>query len=399
MHSQENSEKKWGAATHAIHGRPDKTYLSPTFPIYQTSTFAVAESGDFAPLLEGTAGDAFVYTRYGNPTVANVQEKLAAIHHAEVGLLFGSGMAAIAAAILSQVKAGDTVAAIRPVYGGTYAFVNQMLPRAGITTHFITPEQAYEIEKHVPNANLIYFETPANPTTICIDIEAVVNAARRIGAKTVIDNTFASPINTLPLDWGVDLVVESVTKFIGGHSDVISGAVLGRAEHAEALHQQLIYYGGCASPIEAFLLDRSLKTLKMRVLYQNDQALKIAQFFEAESAVQRVYYPHLPSSPDYPVAKKQMLGGSGVMALDFGSLEAAVAFVDALKVVVNAVSLGSVESLVTIPVLSTHARVDDAERLLARVNPGTVRLSIGAEDFDDLIADFEQAIQKIPVTA
>jgi cystathionine beta-lyase len=347
--------------------------------------------------LEGTAEDAFVYTRYGNPTVENVQEKLAAIHHADVGFLFSSGMAAIAAAILSQVTAGDTVAAVRPVYGGTYAFIGQMLPRAGITTRFITPDQAYDIEKHVPDAKLIYFETPANPTTICVDIEAVVNAAKRIGAKTVIDNTFASPINTLPLEWGVDLVVESATKFIGGHSDVIAGAVLASEEHAEALHHQLIFYGGCASPIEAFLLDRSLKTLKMRVDMQNRVSLKMAEFFNAEPAVQKVYYPFLPDSPDYAIAKKQMKGGSGLMALDFGNLEAAIAFVDALEIVVNAVSLGSVESLVTIPVLSTHAKVDDDERQLARVTGGTVRLSIGAEDEDDLLADFKQALAKIAV--
>jgi methionine-gamma-lyase len=394
MQSPENPRKKWGAATHAIHGRHDDAYLSPTYPIYQTSTFAVDKSRDFEALLDGTAEDAYVYTRYGNPTIENVQEKLAAIHRAEVGFLFSSGMAAVAAAILSQVKAGDTVAAVRPVYGGTYAFIADMLPRAGITSQFITPQQAYEIEKHVPAAKLIYFETPANPTTICIDIAAVVSAAQRIGARTVIDNTFASPINTLPLEWGVDLVLESATKFLGGHSDIIAGVVLGGADHAEALHHQLILYGGCASPLEAFLLDRSLKTLKMRVQTQNENALKIAQFFEAEPSVQRVYYPFLPSHPDHDVARKQMAGGGGLMALDLGSVEAAIAFADALEIVVNAVSLGSVESLVTIPALSTHAKVDEAERQLARVTPGTVRLSVGAEDYDDLLADLKQALAK-----
>lgn len=390
--------KKYGTATHAIHGRSDDAYHSPIFPIYQTSTFAVRQSHDFEALLDGTAEDAFVYTRYGNPTVENVQEKLAAIHRADVAFLFSSGMAAIAAAILSQVQAGDTVVAVRPVYGGTYAFIGQMLPRVGIRTHFVTPEQAYEIEKHVPQANLIFFETPANPTTLCIDIGAVVDSAHRIGARTVIDNTFASPVNTLPMTMGVDMVVESVTKFIGGHSDVIGGAVFAHADQAEALHHQLIFYGGCASPIEAFLIDRSLKTLHLRVEAQNARALEIARFFASESAVKRVYYPFLPDSPDYAIAKKQMVGGGGLLALDFGTLESAVSFVDALRLVVNAVSLGSVESLVTIPALSTHAKVDDEERALARVTGGTVRLSVGMETMDDLFDDFRQALAHLTPT-
>ncbi len=382
-------------ATHAVHGRTDRTYRSAIFPIYQTSTFAVGESSDFAALLDGSAEDAFVYTRYGNPTVANVQEKLARLHHAETAFLFSSGMAAIAAAVLATMQSGDHIAVVRPIYGGTYGYMGSMLPRLGITPHFITPEQAYALEQHVPQARAVYFETPANPTTLCVDIAAVVAAAQRVGAKTLVDNTFASPINSTPLTLGVDLVIESVTKFIGGHSDVISGAVLGRAEYTEALHHQLIYFGGCASPLEAFLVDRSLKTLSMRVQHQNAAALRIAEFFAADARVKRVYYPFLPTSPDYAVAKKQMKGGGGVLALDFGELEDAVAFVDHLQLVVNAVSLGSVESLVTIPVLSTHARVAEEERALARVTAGTVRLSVGAEAVEDLLADFAQALTHV----
>lgn len=383
------------SATTAIHGRTDKPYRSAIFPIYQTTTFAVEHSDDFRALLDGTAEDAFVYTRYGNPTVANVQEKLAKLHHADVAFLFSSGMASISAAILSQVTAGDTVVAVRPVYGGTYAYIGSMLPRLGIKTRFITPEQATNLEQFAPDAKVIYFETPANPTTLCLDIEAVVASARRVGAKTIVDNTFASPINTTPLTLGVDLVVESVTKFIGGHSDVIAGAVMASADHAEALHQQLIFFGGCASPLEAFLIDRSLKTLAMRVHYQNESALRIAEFFATHPQVERVYYPFLPTSPDYAVAKKQMRGGGGLLALSFGTLAQAVAFVDHLELVVNAVSLGSVESLATIPALSTHAKVSDEERALARVTEGTVRLSVGAEATEDLLADFEQALAHV----
>lgn len=387
-----HNKKTLAPATRAVHGRTDSAYRSAIFPIYQTSTFAVAESHDFTALMDGTAEDAFVYTRYGNPTVANTQEKLAYLHHADVCFLFSSGMAAIAAAVLSQVQSGDHIAVVRPIYGGTYGYMGSMLPRLGITPHFITPTQAYAIDKHLPHAKAVYFETPANPTTMCIDIAQVVQAARRIGAKTIVDNTFASPINTTPLTLGVDVVVESVTKFIGGHSDLISGAVMARAEHAEALHHQLIYFGGCASPLEAFLIDRSLKTLTMRVQHQNAATLQVAEFFADEGRVRQVYYPFLPSCPDYETAKSQMSGGGGVLALDFGTLDHAVAFVDHLQLVVNAVSLGSVESLVTIPALSTHAKVSEEERALARVTGGTVRLSIGAEDTRDLINDFKQAL-------
>lgn len=383
-------------ATIGIHGRLDQAYLSAIFPIYQTSTFGFESNADLLAFNAGEKPDAFIYTRAGNPTVRNVEERLALLEGAEDALLFASGMAAISSTILANVSQGDTVVASRPVYGGTYKLIAQMLPRYGIRTLFLEAEELYQLERYAPDAKVVLFETPANPTCTLIDIAQVVRSARAVGALTVIDNTFASPINQQPLRLGVDIVVHSATKYLGGHSDLIAGAVMSSAALIAPIRETFSVFGGCMSPFEAFLLDRSLKTLRARVQMHNYNAMQLAMFFSDEDRIEKVYYPGLPNSADHEIAKKQMTGFSGMLALEMRSAEAAAAFVDHLKLALNAVSLGGVETLVTIPALTTHASVDADELRIARVSPATVRISAGLEDLDDLIGDFKAALTKIP---
>lgn len=382
----------YGKSTTAIHGRKDEQYHSATYPIYQTSTFAVPHTEDFKRFFEEGEDDFYVYTRAHNPTVRNVEERLAKLEYAEDAVLFSSGMAAVTSAILSVVRAGDTIVSSRPVYGGTYHFLKDVAPTLGIKTVFLDAAQLYEFDTYAPEAKLVYFETPANPTVMCLDIHAVVKVAQRCGAVTMVDNTFASPINQNPILLGVDIVLHSATKYIGGHSDVIAGAVMTSKERIMAVREMLMMFGGCASPLEAFLIDRSLKTLPLRVAESNKNAMLLAEFFAAHPLVQAVHYPGLPSSPDYAIAKAQMHGFGGMLAIELPSRAAGIAFCDALEIALNAVSLGGVETLVTMPGMSTHSLVDAEELRIARLQGGTIRISAGIEDIEDLIADFEQAL-------
>jgi cystathionine beta-lyase/cystathionine gamma-synthase len=385
---------KKSRSTRAIHGRRDPQYRGSTFPIYQSATFAVKNSDEYDRYLRGEE-EFYIYSRQHNPTVRNVEEKLAALENGEDGALFASGMAAITSSILSVVQAGDTIAASKALFGTTYRFLLSLAARFGVTTVFLDDDDLYELHRHVPQAKLVYFETPINPTCKCLSIERVVAAAREAGAVTMMDNTFASPINQNPIDFGVDIVVHSATKYIGGHGDLVAGAAVGSKAHMKAARDQRTMFGGCLNPQEAFLLDRSLKTLEMRVKQQNANALALAQFFADEPRVQRVFYPGLPDSPGHEVAKVQMRGFGGMLCIELESLDAAKAFCDALEVGLNATSLGSVETLASIPVLTSHAFMSDDELRAAGVTPPMVRISAGVEAIDDLIADFKQALARI----
>ncbi len=389
------SNKYNGVSTRAIHGRQDQSFLSAVYPIYQTSTFGVEHSEDYADFFVNGDIESYVYTRVNNPTIRNVEERLADLEQTDDAVLFSSGMAAVTASILAVAQKGDLVVASRPVYGGTQHFLADIAPKFGIDVQFLENEELYNLEHYAPEAKVVFFETPANPTIMCIDIPAVVSAAKHIGAITIVDNTFASPINQLPTSFGVDMVVHSVTKYLGGHTDLIGGVVCTSAEYIGAVREQLIVFGGCTTPMNAFLLERSLKTLPMRMKLHNSNALTVAEFFEADSRIQQVYYPGLKSSPDFEIANHQMMGFSGMMAIDLIDDEAAKVFADSLQLGFNAVSLGGVETLITIPALSTHAGVSEEEKRIARVKASTVRISVGLEDVDDLILDFEQALSQI----
>lgn len=382
-------------ATIGIHGRQDKSYLAATYPIYQTSTFGFEKSDDIPAIIDGETPDSYVYSRLGNPTARNVEERLALLEHAEDAILFNSGMAAITATLMANLKAGDTLVASRPVYGGTYHLITELLPRYGVKTLFLEAEQLYDLKRYAPDATVVYFETPANPTCMVLSMPNIVRAAHEVGALIIADNTFASPINQNPLDWNVDIVLHSATKYLGGHSDLIAGVVMSSHEHMTTIAEYHTIFGGNISPMVAFLLDRSLKTLKARVDLNNRNACEVAKFFLSEPKVKKVYYPGLEGTSDYNYAKRQMRGFGGMLALEFADAESAKTFVDSLQIAFNAVSLGGVETLVTIPGMSTHLHVSDEEKQIARVTPATVRFSIGLEDVSDLIADFEQALAKI----
>jgi cystathionine beta-lyase/cystathionine gamma-synthase len=382
-------------STQAIHGRKDKTYLGANYPIYQSTTFAVSKSDDYDKYINGSDEEFFMYSRYANPTVRNVEEKIAALENAEDAILFSSGMAAITTAILSFVGKDDTIVALRRLYGMAYRFLRDIAPKFGIDVHFLDEDRLYTLNREFPSTKVVYFETPINPTTDCISISKTVKAARKAGAITIMDNSFASPINQNPIDLGVDIVVHSATKYIGGHSDVMAGASAASKELTRTIRETMKAFGGCINPIDAYMLDRSLKTLKVRVEHQNRIAQRLAEFFMRQKKVRQVFYPGLPSSKRYRVAKRQMTGFGGMLCIELENLEAAKKFCDSLEIALNATSLGGVESLVSIPVLTSHIKMTPEELKAAKVTEGMVRISVGIEDVDDLILDFKNALAKI----
>lgn len=380
-----------GKSTQAIHGRRDKTFRSANYPIYDSTAFAVEKSDDYQRYINNDP-EFYIYTRNANPTMRNVEEKLARLENGEDAVLFSSGMAAITSTILTFVKNGNAIAAARRLYGGTYRFLRDVVPQFGIDVHFLDDDELLNVQDFAPTAKLVYFETPVNPTCDCLLMAGIVEAASNANAITVIDNTFATPINQNPLAHGVDIVIHSATKYLGGHTDITAGAAIGSAAHAKEIRKSMVLYGGCSNPTDAAQLDRSLKTLKLRVEAHNQNAMALALFFASESKVKKVYYPGLPNSTSNEIAKTQMTGFGGMLTIELEDFNAAKSFCDSLHVALNATSLGSVETLVSIPVLTSHIRMNDDELKAARVTPGMVRISAGLEDIEDLIADFKQAL-------
>ena len=400
------SKNTLSLATRAIHGTKLYAYKGPvTTPIYQTSTYRFESSEDAVRYAKGDPS-VYVYTRYHNPTVRDVEEKLAVMEHGEAALMFASGMAAISTAILAVTKAGDEIISTPGLYGGTYRWFRDELPKSNIAVRYIHPDRPAEIEKlATPRTTIVYFETPTNPTLDVVDIEAIVHhtrkAGRKIGRKilTIIDNTFASILNQDPFRYGVDVITESATKYLGGHSDIMAGVVIGTNDYVKQVKTLAKYHGGCADPFAAFLLGRSLKTFELRVRRQNENALALAKALENHSKISRVLYPGLPSHPKHTLAKKQMSGFGGMVLIEVKpskgkSAVGTVAKVcDRLKIAVNAMSLGGVETLVSIPVYSSHIFMSEQELKNHGVTPGMIRISVGVEGVEDLIADFEQALQ------
>lgn len=383
-----------GIATDSIHGAHDNEARSITYPIYQTTAFAVQSSDGYAHINDYNA-DEYFYSRYDNPTLRQVSDKLALLERTEDCLLFASGMNAITTVFLALLRGGDTLVASRALYGGTITFLRDYAPRFGINVVLLDEHELYEVEKYVPQAKVVYFETPVNPRCDCLSIRKVVEAAKRIGALVVKDNTFASPINQTPIDLGVDLVIHSATKYLGGHSDVTAGAVMGRRELMKTVFSARKVFGGTTSPHDAFLLDRSLKTLELRVNQHNTNAMALAQFFEADSKVQQVFYPGLPSSASHEIACEQMSGFGGMLCIALEDLDAAKRFCDSLKIALNVAHLGTAETLVSIPVLTSHSMLNAEELKQAGLTPGMVRISVGLENIADLTADFGDALTAV----
>jgi len=359
-------------------------------PIYQTSTFEVT---DLREQVRVIPTDSF-YTRYGNPTQTVVENAIAELEGTDAALLFSSGMAAITTSILSLVKAGDHIVAQRDIYGGVAKFLSQWLPKLGIETTFVDSNNIEQHERAIrPNTKLLHIESPTNPTVRVIDLEKIAALARQHGLLTTIDSTFATPINCRPAEWGIDLVLHSGTKYFGGHSDLICGLATGRRDLIEQIHQTRTTLGCCMDPHAAFLLLRGIKTLAVRVERQNQSALRIAEFLSQHSKVTRVHYPLLKGHPDYAIAKKQMAGGGGVLSLEVeGGGDDACRVAEALNLFTLAPSLGSVDSLVTIPALTSHTMVAPEQRKKMGVTDQMIRLSVGLEHVNDLIADLERGL-------
>ena len=402
---KKKSASQMSLATKSIHGSKLYAYKGPvSTPIYQTSTYRFENSGDAIRYGQGDP-NVLVYTRYHNPTTSDVEERLALMMNAEKALVFASGMAAITTAILSVVKAGDEIVSTPALYGGTYRFFRDILPRHDVAVKYMDPARPESLlDVASPKTKLVYFETPTNPTLSVVDIKALVAATQRAERKfvqritTMADNTFASSVNQNPLAFGVDVVVESATKYLGGHSDILAGVVAGTAKFIKGVHTQLKYYGGCADPFMSYLLYRSLKTFELRVQRQNENAMALARFLEKHPKVNRVLYPGLASHPQHKIAKRQMVdaggnGYGGMVTIEVkGGVKAAVKVCDALKVAVNAMSLGGVETLVSIPVYSSHVNITGDELKSHGVTPGMIRISVGVEGIEDLKNDFAQAL-------
>lgn len=364
-------------------------------PLYNHSTFGFPNTAALLDVVEGRK-EGNLYTRYGlNPTIRAVEKKMADLEGGEQALLFASGMAAESAAFLSHCKSGDHMICIGDVYGGTYEFMKDNLPNLGIETTFLLGGDLPDLERHFRrNTRIVFFETPTNPGMEIFDIAAISKAARFAGALTVVDNTFASPINQRPLELGADIVLHSATKYLGGHSDLTGGVVVGSAGHIKTIIPWRKNLGQTMAPETAFLLARSLRTLAVRVAAQNRTAGAIAEFLERHPMVAKVNYPGLKSFGGHETASRQMKGFGGMVSFVFdGNAAETAAMVDRLNLFSIAPSLGGVESLVTQPVFTSHRDMSPEERTRRGIVDGMVRLSCGIEDTADLIGDLEQALR------
>lgn len=396
-------KKKPSLSTRSIHGKKLYAHKGPVAPpIYQTSTYRFENTRDAIRYAEGDP-TVYVYSRYHNPSVEDVEEKLAAMNDAEAAALFASGMAAISTAILSRVTSGDEIISTPMLYGGTYRFFRDILPLYNITVKYVNADSLSDISRLASSRTKIFYcESPTNPTVGIVDLHKAIAEVRAVEKKTganifaMIDNTFATCLFQSPLAIGFDGIVESATKYLGGHSDLLAGVVIGKRSFIQQVKHHAKYLGGCADPFAAFLLSRSLKTFQLRVEKQSQNALLFAKYFEKHPKVLRVLYPGLKSHPHHAIAKKQMSGFGAMVLLEVkGGVKAAVKVCDSLKVAVNAMSLGGVETLVSIPVYSSHVNMNNQELQKHGVTPGMIRISIGVEGIEDLIDDFEQALKNI----
>jgi methionine-gamma-lyase len=408
VNQMKKNSKQLSVATRAIHGSKLYAFKGPvTTPIYQTSTFRFETSEDAVRYAKGDPS-VYVYSRYHNPTVHDVEEKIALMEQGETAALFSSGMAAITTAILAVTKSGDNIISTSALYGGTYRWMRDELPKQNITVHFVDAHHLEDIERIADErTTIVYIETPTNPTLSIVDIIEAVRwtkkAEKRLNRRilTMIDNTFATFLNQDPFQFGVDIITESATKYLGGHSDILSGVLIGKEDYIKHVRTLRKYHGGCADPFAAFLLGRSLKTFELRVKKQTENAFRLARVLEKHKKVNRVLYPGLISHPQHKIAKRQMTGFGGMVTIEvkpskrYSPVEAAAKVCDTLTIAINAMSLGSVETLVSIPVYSSHVFMSDEELQRHGVTAGMIRISVGVEGIEDLIADFEQALAVI----
>jgi cystathionine beta-lyase/cystathionine gamma-synthase len=364
-----------------------------TTPIYETTTFVFDTAEQVREYAEGKS-QKFLYSRYANPTVLAVEKTIAATEGGETALVLSSGQSATTTALLGLLRSGDEVICSSAIYGGTLHLLTDLLPKFGIRPRFASLEELASIDRLLSDATkLVWFESPINPTLRCVDIARIAEACRARGVISVIDNTFASPVNQRPIALGVDIVMHSATKYLNGHSDVTAGALVGPVRLLEPIEKARRLVGGVLDPYAAYALGRGLKTLAVRVERHNANATAIARWLSQDRRVDRVYYPGLDSHPDHALAARQMSGFGGMVCIDLGGrLERAMRFFDRLGLIKRAASLGGIESLCSLPVLTSQWGHTPEELERAGVTQGMARLSIGLEDADDLIADLDQAL-------
>lgn len=390
-------------STRAVHAGETRTkpYHALTTPIVETSTFTFEDTSDLIGFMEaqmrGDEMDRHEYGRYGNPTVAAVERKLAELDSGEAALLFSSGMAAVTTTLLMLLSHGTHVVMTDDCYRRTRQFVMQFLKRYGIEATKVPVGDYDALEAAVrPNTRLILSESPTNPYLRVVDMPQLVDIGRRHKLKIIIDSTFASPINQRPLEYGVDFVIHSATKYLGGHNDLLAGVVVGSDYMIGGLRDTQGVMGAICAPHTAYLLLRGLKTLDLRMKRHNETGLEVARFLEGHPQIRRVYHPGLPSHPDHATAREQMSGFGGVVSFEVrGDLEATGRFIDALQIPYMGPSLGGVESLVEQVVLASYYELSPEERAEVGISDTLVRYAVGIEDADDLIADLDHALAAI----
>jgi cystathionine beta-lyase len=374
---------KHSKETLAVHsGQTNSSHKGTNNPIFTSTSYKYLET------------DSIEYTRYSNtPNQNAVVEKVAELENAETGVVFSSGLAAVSSAMFTFLMAGDHIIFQQGLYGGTTNFIVNELEKFGIEYTLVENNSLASFEKAVKkNTKMVYIETPSNPLLSILDLKEMSDFAQKHNLISVVDNTFASPVNQNPLDYGIDLVLHSATKYLGGHSDICAGFVLGNTNLIDKIRQTALNFGGSLNPLMCHLLERSLKTLYVRVATQNKNALQVAHFLEAHENINKVNYPGLSSHQGHDTAKKQMHGFGGMLSFELNK-PGIIDFQKRLKVIAPAISLGGVETIISAPVLTSHKKLTDEQRAKEGISDNLLRLSVGIEHVDDLIADLEQAMK------
>jgi len=392
-----------GFSTRAVHAGNGKLkpFYALTMPIVQTAVFTFRDMADVvayqSEALQHRPSERDEYGRYGNPTQHAVERKLAQLDSAEAGLLFSTGMCAITTTLLALLSTGDHMIMTSDCYRRTRQFCQSFLGRFGVEVTIVQPDDYAALETAGrESTRLIFSESPSNPYLRVLDLPRVVEISRRHGLRLIVDSTLATPYNQRPLELGADLVIHSATKYLGGHNDLLAGVVVGSQELLKPIKENRDVIGGIVDPHTAYLLLRGLKTLGLRMEWQNQNGLRVAAFLERHPKVQRVYYPGLPSHPDYAIAKEQMSGFGGMVSFEIkGDLDTTSSFVDHLRIPYIGPSFGGTESLVIQPALQSYFELTTEERLALGIRNELVRYAVGLEDADDLIADLEQALAAI----
>jgi methionine-gamma-lyase len=386
--------------TLCVHGSggADPVTGAVSTPIYQSSTFAFKSAEEGAAIFAGER-EGFFYTRLGNPTQAAFEREMAFLERGEAALATGSGMAATSTAVLSLAATGDNIIAAHTLYGGTHKFFNELLPRFGIEARTVDANDPEAIARAADaRTRLVFVETPANPTLSIIDLRLCARECRHLGVPLFVDNTFATPYYQRPLELGADVVIHSATKYIGGHGDTVAGVMVGSTEFIRRARFEMIRdLGGILSPFNAWLLLRGLKTLPVRMERHSENAMQIAQFLNFHPKVARVWYPGLRTHPQHEIAVKQMSGFGGMLAFELkGGRAAGVTLLNAVELMTLAVSLGDCDTLIEHPASMTHSTYSSADLAAVGITDGLVRLSVGIEGVEDLIADLDQALARVP---